>query len=84
NHSFYTGYTNNLERRYQQHATGTGGCKYTKAFKPIKIVHAWKINSTKSTALKIERQIKKQNRTQKIALITNPDLFYDLFAAFLE
>lgn len=37
NNTYYTGYTNNLEKRYQSHVGGNGGCKYTRSFKPLKI-----------------------------------------------
>ena len=37
-HSLYKGYTDNLERRYQQHCNGTGA-NYTKIHKPIKLLY---------------------------------------------
>lgn len=43
NNSYYTGYTNNLGKRYQSHVDGTGGCKYTRSFKPLKIAQFWEI-----------------------------------------
>jgi putative endonuclease len=83
NGNFYTGYTNDLPRRYQQHLSGTGG-KYTQVFKPIEIAGSWQITSTKSVALKIEYQIKQLTKAQKISLIANPSVFYQTFLALLQ
>ncbi len=38
NGTYYKGFTNNLERRYQQHLNGNGA-KYTAKHKPIKIAY---------------------------------------------
>lgn len=72
NDSYYTGYTDNLEKRYRSHLNGTGGCKYTRSFKPIAIAQCWLISDDKLLALQMERAIKKLTRKQKIELITNP------------
>lgn len=72
NHTYYTGYTNNLEKRYLSHVNGTGRCKYTRSFKPIKIAQSWKIPGDKATAMKVERTIKKLSRLEKERLIANP------------
>lgn len=79
NGSYYTGYTVDLERRYHEHITGTGGCKYTRSFKPLKIAAAWQVDVDKAMAMKIERQIKKMTRAEKEALILKPDQFEVLF-----
>ncbi|CAM2882400.1 GIY-YIG nuclease family protein [Legionella worsleiensis] len=72
NQSYYTGYTDNLEKRVQSHINGTGGCKYTRSFKPICIAQCWIIDGDKSLAMKIERDIKKKSHQQKTNLIQNP------------
>jgi putative endonuclease len=72
NQSYYTGYTDNLEKRYLSHLHGTGGCKYTRSFKPVHIAQCWVIDEDKILALKLEREIKKKNRQQKIELIQHP------------
>ena len=72
NNSYYTGYTDNLEKRYQSHLNGTGGCKYTRSFKPLKIAQSWLIKGDKLLAMKLERTIKKRSRQDKLALISNP------------
>lgn len=72
NHSYYTGYTDNLEKRFRAHMNGTAS-KYTRSFKPLKIAQCWLVGNDKLLALKLERDIKKKNRQQKLALILNPE-----------
>jgi putative endonuclease len=60
-------------KRYQSHVDGTGGCKYTRSFKPLSIAQCWKVLGDKSAALKIEAAIKKCSRAEKIRLITEPE-----------
>jgi putative endonuclease len=74
NNTFYTGYTNDMDKRYKEHVDGTGKCKYTRSFKPLRIAQCWKINSDKSLALKIEMYIKKLSRNEKEKLINDPTL----------
>lgn len=72
NNTYYTGYTNDIRKRYQSHIDGTGKCKYTRSFKPVKIARCWKINGGKSEALKLEKFIKKLPRNAKDTLISDP------------
>ncbi len=72
NQSYYTGYTDNLERRYRSHLDGTGGCKYTRSFKPLCIAQSWLIHGDKVLAMQIERNIKKLSRKQKMEIILHP------------
>lgn len=74
NNTYYTGYTNNLEKRYQSHLDGTGRCKYTRSFKPIKIAQSWHIAEGNAVAMKVERFIKKLSRIDKERLVCEPDL----------
>lgn len=69
NGSFYTGSTNNLEKRFRDHLNGKGA-RYTKIHKPIKVVFTEKFES-KSEALKREAQIKKLTKKEKNNLINN-------------
>ncbi len=70
NGSLYCGYTDNVEERFQEHLSGKGA-KYTRAFKPVKIVYKHRYK-TKSEALKEEYRIKhKLTRKQKLELINN-------------
>ena len=71
NQSYYTGYTDNLEKRYLAHLTGKGS-KYTRSFKPLRIAQSWEIAGGKALAMQIERHIKKLSRKHKEALILNP------------
>lgn len=74
NNTYYTGYTNDLAKRYQSHKNGTGKCKYTRSFKPICIAQCWKINGDKSLAMKVERYIKKLSRVEKEKIIIRPSM----------
>ena len=57
---------------------GTGGCKYTRAFPPMKIARSWKIFADKGMLLKIENLIKRQRRKGKTLLINNPESLEEL------
>lgn len=77
NNSYYTGYTTDLERRYQEHINGIAS-KYTRSFKPLAIAQSWKIQGNKAHAMKIERKIKKLNRLEKEMLICYPEKLIDV------
>ena len=77
NNTYYTGYTNNLEKRYIAHQNGTAA-KYTRSFKPLKIAQSWEITGTKSLAMQIERSIKKLARSNKEILINKPEMLVNL------
>jgi putative endonuclease len=74
NGSYYTGYTVDLIRRYQEHVAGTDKCKYTRSFKPLSIAQSWQIQGDKSTAMKIEKRIKKMTKKEKEKIILSPEL----------
>ena len=65
--SFYTGSTNDLEKRFEAHKSGKGG-RYTRSHVPEKIVFFEKYDN-KIVALKREREIKSWPRVDKIKLI---------------
>ncbi|MBU0630515.1 MAG: GIY-YIG nuclease family protein [Candidatus Margulisbacteria bacterium] len=67
NQALYTGITNDLERRFEQHRTGRGA-RYTTANPAVKLLYSQKCGS-RSLALKREAKIKKLSRTKKLALI---------------
>lgn len=79
NDSYYTGYTTNLARRYQEHQRGSTKCKYTRSFKPIKIAQSWSTFEKKSEALAMERFIKRLTKHEKDDLILNPKHLTTLF-----
>lgn len=68
--TLYCGYTDDIEKRYQNHIEGKGA-KYTRANKPVKLLWS-KEFATKSEALKEEYRIKhKLTRAQKLELINS-------------
>ena len=79
NGTFYTGYTTDVAKRYQSHVAGTGGCKYTRSFKPLGIAQSWRVLGSKSEALKLEAYIKKLSRQQKIQLIEQPQTLVEVY-----
>lgn len=73
NGAYYTGYTTDIGRRYQEHVTGTGKCKYTRSFKPVSIAQCWKVFGSKAKAMRVEQHIKKMRKDQKHYLILHPE-----------
>lgn len=78
NNSYYTGYTDNLEKRFKSHLRGTAS-KYTRSFKPLCIAQSWEIPNDKSNAMKVEAYIKKLSRVEKEKIISNPSELYRIF-----
>jgi len=74
NGALYTGYTTDLDRRYEEHQQGSSRCKYTRSFPPLRIVASWKIKTNLSSILKIEKKIKSLSKIQKIELIKTIDI----------
>lgn len=75
NDTYYTGYTNDLAKRYESHLNGAARCKYTQSFKPLCIAQCWKINGEKAFAMSVERRIKKLSRVEKEQIIAQPSSF---------
>ena len=65
--SFYTGWTNNLEKRIHDHNSGKGA-RYTKARRPVELVY-YEEFQTRQEAMKREYAIKQLTRKEKEALI---------------
>jgi putative endonuclease len=65
--SYYTGHTDNLDKRIGEHTLGTCG-GYTSARLPVKLVFSQSC-PTRIEALNFERQIKGWSRAKKEALI---------------
>lgn len=84
NNTYYTGYTTNIEKRYQSHLKGTGKCKYTRSFKPVRIAQCWKITGDKSFAMKIESYIKKLSKLEKEEIIAHPHFLLQNIAILTE
>lgn len=66
--TFYTGITNNLEKRLEQHNHGQEAAKYTRARRPVKCVYT-EIQKNRSEATKREFAIKQLARSDKLKLI---------------
>jgi predicted GIY-YIG superfamily endonuclease len=64
--SFYTGWTNDLARRYREHRARRGG-RYTRSRCPVKLVY-FERETDKSAARKREAAIKKLPRAKKAEL----------------
>ena len=79
NSNYYTGYTTDITRRYQEHLDGTTKCKYTRSFKPVNLARCWAISDNKSEALRLERFIKKLSKPAKQDLILYPEKLTTLF-----
>lgn len=82
--SYYTGYTNNLARRYRLHVDGKAGVRYTRSHRPVRIAQCWRLFDTVGTALKIELLVKKRSRAAKTRLVANPAELKGLAATALS
>lgn len=65
--TLYCGWTNNLEKRIENHNAGTGA-KYTRNRGPVELVY-YKTFDTKEEAMSREYAIKQLTRKQKLKLI---------------
>ena len=65
--TYYTGWTNDLEKRIKSHNAGTGA-KYTRPRLPVTLVY-YETFVTKQEAMRREYAIKHLNRQQKDFLI---------------
>ncbi len=65
--SYYTGWTNNLDKRLQDHNAGKGA-KYTKARRPVLLAY-YETFETKEEAMRREYAIKQMTRAEKEKLI---------------
>lgn len=64
---FYTGMTNNLQKRLLKHTSGKGA-KFTKSF-GVKVLLYQEEFATRQEAMKREAQVKSLTKKQKIDLI---------------
>lgn len=68
--TLYTGSTVNLTKRLREHNEQKSGAKYTRARRPIVLVHK-ENHKTLAKARAREAEIKRMNRSKKILLIEN-------------
>ncbi|MFW9937489.1 MAG: GIY-YIG nuclease family protein [Candidatus Thorarchaeota archaeon] len=66
---FYTGYTNNLYRRLEEHKKGVGA-KFCRGKKKIELKY-FETFAQRKEAMKREREIKTFSRKEKLNLIKN-------------
>ncbi|OHA48116.1 MAG: hypothetical protein A2806_00560 [Candidatus Terrybacteria bacterium RIFCSPHIGHO2_01_FULL_48_17] len=73
--SFYTGTTDNIQRRFLEHRTGQGG-KYTRSKGGAKRLVYTEKHQTRKSAMQREAEIKSWRRKKKLNLIkfSNPIL----------
>ncbi|NKF07803.1 GIY-YIG nuclease family protein [Clostridium gasigenes] len=65
--SLYTGWTNDLDKRFKVHSQGKGA-KYTKGRLPVELVYFEEFNN-KIEAMKREYEVKQLSRKEKQKLI---------------
>jgi putative endonuclease len=68
--SYYTGVTNSLERRIEEHNTGKERSAYTYNKRPVKLVW-YEVFSDIEEAISTEKQIKGWSRRKKEAIIND-------------
>lgn len=61
--SFYTGMTNDIDRRFSEHAAGRGS-RYTRAHLPVTLIAAWKYPD-RSAAMRAEAKFKTLTHAEK-------------------
>ncbi|MFT5836524.1 MAG: putative endonuclease [Candidatus Azotimanducaceae bacterium] len=67
--SLYTGISTDVNRRFEQHASGSPkSAKYLRGRAPLELIHFKKIG-TQSEALIEERRIKRLSKAQKMKLV---------------
>ncbi|QTD37254.1 GIY-YIG nuclease family protein [Polaribacter batillariae] len=67
----YTGITNNLERRFEEHQKGLNKSCFTFKRRPVKLIFNQEFNDVEQ-AIYFEKKIKKWSKKKKLAL-TNDD-----------
>ena len=69
--TYYTGWTNDLERRLRSHNAGRGG-KYTRTRLPVSMIYA-EAHEDKREAMRREYRIKQLTRQEKEQLLASPE-----------
>ena len=73
--TYYTGWTNSLEKRIQAHNSGNGA-KYTRSRRPVELVY-YEVFEEKTEAMRREAAIKKMDRRKKELLVEKQGLKSD-------
>lgn len=66
--TLYTGITNDLQNRLEQHNHGKAAARYTRARRPVKLVYTEQ-QASRGDATRREMEIKKLSRDEKLLLI---------------
>ena len=66
--TYYTGVTNNIERRFKEHQSGESKTSYTYSRRPLELVYYTSFNDV-DNAILFEKRIKKWSRKKKEATI---------------
>jgi putative endonuclease len=69
--SLYTGIATDVSRRMQEHREGALGARYLRGRAPLELVGQWIIGD-RSTALRLERRIKRLDKAAKEQLLARP------------
>ena len=67
--SYYTGVTNDIDRRIAEHNNGLDKHSYTFSRKPVELVFAYELNDI-NQAIAFEKQLKGWSRKKKEAVIS--------------
>jgi putative endonuclease len=70
--SYYTGFTNNLDRRIEEHNLGLNENCYTYRKRPVKLVY-YEVFTDPLEGIAVEKQIKGWSRKKKEALINKKE-----------
>jgi len=82
NGKLYTGCAVDITKRFNEHVSGKGGAKFTRSFKPKKIIVSWRlVDGTRGEALRVEAYIKSLKRDKKLDIANNPILLVDHIGA---
>ena len=68
--SYYTGITNNLNRRFAEHSSGMNPTSYTATRRPLELVFALEFKYV-NEAIAFEKQVKGWSRKKKEAIISD-------------
>ena len=66
--TLYAGITTDLDRRVHEHNHTAAGARYTRARRPVNLLHSWPFPD-RSSASKAEARLKKRSRQEKFSLV---------------
>ena len=66
--TLYAGVTTDLQRRVEEHNSGTRAARYTRARRPVSLLRSWALPD-RSAATKAEAAFKRLSRSHKLDII---------------